>query len=111
VEIHDAVLAVMLRRVIAGDLRALRADDRTRLGARGLLDAICDDVDLVAPQWNRRVRLGLIEVEACARAWASLRPTDDPAVRHCDACAQDVTEVRGVGALSAAGRCARWRDA
>lgn len=110
VEIHDAVLAVLLRRVIAADLRALRADARTRLGARDLLDAICDDADLPAPQWDRRVRLGLLEVDACARAWESLRPTDDPAVRHCDACAQTVTEVRGVGALSSAGRCARWRE-
>jgi hypothetical protein len=111
VEIHDAVLAVLLRRVIAADLRTLRADARTRLGARGLLDAICDDVDLVVPQGDRRVRLGVMEVDACARAWESLRPTDDSAVRHCDDCAQTVTEVRGVGALSAAGaRCVMWRD-
>lgn len=110
VELHDAVLTVLLRGVIVADLRVLRADARTRLGARGLLDAICDETDVPAAQGPRRVRVGLLEVEACARPWTSLQVTDDPAVRRCDACAQTVTAVQGLGALSAGGRCVMWRE-
>jgi hypothetical protein len=105
------VLLSAVRDVARADLRALRADTRLPGDAHALLDALVEATDPVVAQGPRRVRVGLLEVETCPRAWESLRETADPSVRRCDACGEDVTRAQGdgLGALAAGARCVHWR--